>query len=502
MTAACACPRARRDVQTCQRDGTFGPCTCDPAAGEPAPLTVRSSQEVPPSDGTLTMGTRRILGRLTGRLAINVYWSPGQPALGSDDERALRDRLGDFGRAAPGNLDVRWLSTDSTTGRRLAEESGCPPRALPASAEPPGPATTETFRCITLSYLGSTQRIDSVSPGLDRFEYEFSSIVRTFLGPQLTIGFLSGHGEGTLGQTLPYLGRILQADHLNYATRAVDLNGGATEVPGDISGLMVVGPTRRIDDRELRRLDEYLMRGGSIAVFASGITVSGADVNPTATPADHRLNSWLNGYGVTLNSDIILDFQASDSIQEIEQGRARVPMFTYPALVARRDVDGPGIDSSHPSLFRLPGLILPFVSSLVIDRARVRENGADYAEVARTSERSVAQREHFNLDALDLLQHRRQIFGDAHTSWAVGVALEGQLHSAFVGEGTVHGLARATSERPARLLVMGSGKLFDIDQMRAIAPLQNGVPTNVTMLLNVFDWLSGDADLLASRSIR
>ena len=47
---------------------------------------------------------------------------------------------------------------------------------------------------------------------------------------------------------------------------------------------------------------------------------------------------------------------------------------------------------------------------------------------------------------------------------------------------------------------MASGKMFGIDQLREIAPLQGAMPTNVQMLFNVFDWLSQDNDLLAVRA--
>ncbi len=60
--------------------------------------------------------------------------------------------------------------------------------------------------------------------------------------------------------------------------------------------------------------------------------------------------------------------------------------------------------------------------------------------------------------------------------------------------------AHASQGNPARLLVVGSGKMFGIDQLRSIAPIQGGIPTNVQMLLNVFDWLSQDPDLLAVRA--
>ena len=450
---------------------------------------------------SLSQGTRRTLGRLTDNLTITIYWTPDQPAPANDDERLLREQLDEYVAASRGRLEVRWVRTDNDERKRQAEGASCTKRVLQTVNTASDQANlAEVFRCITFSYLRSTEQIAFVNPGVEGMEYQITSIVKKMIDPERAIGFLAGHDEGSPEQALPYLSRILQEAHLGYTTRTIDLHGGEEEIPADIKGLIIMGPARRIEERELRRINSYLMRGGSIAVFAGGTAITGSDTRPTAARAEHNLNGLLEGYGVTINPDIVLDFQASDSVQEIEQGRARIPMFTYPALAARRDVGGPGIDTAHPALFRLPGVILPFASSLTINNGRARENGTVFSEIGRTSERSVLQRERFELDAIELLQRRQQIFGNARASYVVGVALEGQLRSAFAANDTDHPPAHATREHPARLLVVGSGKVFHIDQLRAIAPLQNGMPTNVQMLLNVFDWLSQDPDLLAVRA--
>jgi ABC-type uncharacterized transport system involved in gliding motility auxiliary subunit len=450
---------------------------------------------------SLSQGTRRTLGRLTDNLTITIYWTPDQPAPANDDERLLREQLDEYVAASRGRLEVRWVRTDNDERKRQAEGASCTKRVLQTVNTASDQANlAEVFRCITFSYLRSTEQIAFVNPGVEGMEYQITSIVKKMIDPERAIGFLTGHDEGSPEQALPYLSRILQEAHLGYTTRTIDLHGGEEEIPADIKGLVIMGPARRIEERELRRINSYLMRGGSVAVFAGGTAITGSDTRPTAARAEHNLNGLLEGYGVTINPDVVLDFQASDSVQEIEQGRARIPMFTYPALAARRDVGGPGIDTAHPAVFRLPGVILPFVSSLTINNGRARENGTVFSEIGRTSERSVLQRERFELDAIELLQRRQQIFGNARASYVVGVALEGQLRSAFAGNDTDHPPAHATREHPARLLVVGSGKVFHIDQLRAIAPLQNGMPTNVQMLLNVFDWLSQDPDLLAVRA--
>ncbi|MBK8697480.1 MAG: Gldg family protein [Deltaproteobacteria bacterium] len=110
----------------------------------------------------------------------------------------------------------------------------------------------------------------------------------------------------------------------------MDLHGGEEEIPADNKGLIIMGPARRIEERELRRINSYLMRGGSVAIFAGGTNITGADTRPTAARAEHNLNALLEGYGVTINPDVILDYQASDSIQEIEQGPGAHPDVHLP----------------------------------------------------------------------------------------------------------------------------------------------------------------------------
>ncbi len=450
---------------------------------------------------SLSQGTKRTLGRLTDNLTITVYWTPDQPAPANDDERLLREQLDEYVAAARGRLVVRWVRTDNDERKRAAEGASCTKRMLQTVNTQSDQANlAEVYRCVTFSYLRSTEQIPFVNPGAEGMEYQITSIVKKMIDPERAIGFLTGHDEGSPEQALPYLSRIMQEAHLGYTTRTVDLHGGEDDIPTDIKGLVIMGPTRAIPERELRRINAYLMRGGSVAIFAGGVNVTGTDTRPTAARAEHGLNGLLEGYGVTLNPDVVLDFQGADAIEEIEQGRARIPMHAFPALLERREAGGPGIDTSHPAVFRLPGVILPFVSTLTINNGRARENGTVYTEIGRTSERSVLRRDNFELDALEILQNRRQLFGNARGSYVVAAALEGQLRSAFAGNDTDHPPAHATREHPARLLIVGTGKAFHIDQLRALAPVQNGMPTNVQMLLNVFDWLSQDPDLLAVRA--
>lgn len=464
---------------------------------------------------TLSRGTRHTLERLTDNVSITVYWSPDQPAPANDDERMLREQLAEYVAVGNDRVNVRWVRTDNDERRRQADSASCPKRPLQAVNMRDRQATfQEVYRCITFQYLRNSERIEFVNPGVEGMEYQITSIIKKMVDPERRIGFLTGHDESSPEQALPYLSRILQEAHLGYTTTQVDLHGGTDDVPNDIKGLVILNPTRAIPEPELRRINAYLMRGGSVAVFAGGVATTGNDTQPTAARAEHGLNALLDGYGVTVNPDVVLDFQGMDSIQEIEMGRVRIPMFAYPALIAQREENGPGINTAHPTVFRLPLVVMPFASSLTLNNTRATENGTSLTIVGRSSVRSITQRDRFELNAVELIERRGSVFASSNGPHTLAVALEGQLRSAFAndtsgnnagGDAGVSGAsaqvpAHASREHPARLLVASSGKLFGIEQLRTIAPIQGGIPTNVQMLLNVFDWLSQDPDLLAVRA--
>ncbi len=463
---------------------------------------------------TLSQGTTRVLGSLTDSLSVTVYWTPDQPAPANDDERLIREQMDQYVAYGNGRVEVRYVRTDNDDRNGEASRANCTKRALQVVDARAGDARMqEVYRCITFSYGTKTERMDFVPPGIEGLEYSVTSIIKKMRDPERTIGFLTGHDEVTPENGMPYLSRFITEEHLGYATRTVDLRAGAEDIPNDIKGLIIMQPQRAITEPELRRINGYLMRGGAVAIFAAGITQSGRDINPTIARAEHGLNTLLTPYGVTLNADLVLDAQASPSLQEIEGQRLQLPMPIYPMVGARRDDDGPGIDASHPAFFRLPYVNVPFVSTLTVDATKARESGARFSILGRTSPRSVVQSGTFEADLEQILPRARTMFANERTPSVVAVAWEGQLRTAFTGsapaaaDGGVAPAAsnppvpeRASTERPARLLLVSSGRLFHIEQLGAVARVQPGGPPNLRLIQNTFDWLSQDADLLAVRA--
>jgi ABC-type uncharacterized transport system involved in gliding motility auxiliary subunit len=478
---------------------------------------------------TLSDGTRRVVHGLHDQLTITVYWTSGQAPPWSDDERTLRDQLEEYRAAGGDRVVVRWVNPDNTDREHQADAAQCTKRALQTINEREQVASLQrAYRCIAFEYLGRRDKIAFLQAGVGGLEYDITSIIKKLTTPEgqreRTIGFLTGHGELTPDEGMQYLGQLMEQERVDYHTRAINLNNGDQDVPSDIKGLIIANPTRRIEERELRRLDAYLMHGGSIAVFAGGVNFPSFDpANANGSAAEHHLNDWLDGYGVHINTDVVFDRRSSDVIVPIEQTPVRLLLVTWPTVpgfpgepTANDLRTQGGLDPAFAATFRLPEVIVPYSSTLAINDATRRTAGGDLHPFAYTSPLSVLRTSDFNIELLSLLQEPEasRMFNNppTHGPYPVGVALTGRFRSAFAGHAPPPpaadaGVAPAApptvperAEHDARLMVVSDAGLFSLDSLRTMVRLTNGRPGSIVLLFNTFDWLSQDVDLLAVRA--
>lgn len=478
---------------------------------------------------TLSDGTKRIVGALRDQMTITVYFTANQPPPANDDERFLRDQLEEYRTVSHGRIRIQFVSPDNDERRRTADAAGCTKAPLQSVDQRQEQATIqEVYRCVAFEYLGRREKIEFLPPGVQGLEYELSSIIKQLSLPESererTIGFLGGHGELTPDEGLQYMPQFLEQSRLNYRTRTINLNGGAEDVPSDIKGLMIMNPNQAITERELRKLDAYLMRGGSIAIFAGGVNWPSTDPgNSTGTVADHHLNDWLGEYGVTLQNNVVLDPRSTDAVVQFGRQRGRVRLVSWPEIAsftgqptAENLQQQGGLDPAFPVTFRLPGFITTYPSEIKIDDAKRRTAGGTLNVFARSGPLSILRTD-LNFDIRVIMQQGQTLFGAnaAHGPYAVGVGLQGPFRSAYAGRAeTPSGDAGAPAapvtgnaavpERStdrARIMVISSGNMFSLDTLRTMLSMSGGQPpANLMMLSNTFDWLSQDMDLLAVRA--
>jgi ABC-2 type transport system permease protein len=313
-----------------------------------------------------------------------------------------------------------------------------------------------------------------------------------------------------------------------YTVRDVDLSTG--QVPADIDLLLVVGP-RDLSETELFAIDQYLMRGGSVAVALNKYQVGLDNFSGTLylVPNTTGLEGWLDKYGIQLSDSFVLDTQNQPlpvattrqvggfQVQEIQA-------IDYPYAV---DVRPGGMDSDNPIAANLPAVTMNWVSPIELDPDLSSE--FESSILLRSSSESWLRSNTDIQPIFDLPDLGFAVEGEQQ-SYPLAVSLQGSFESFFKDkpspfesaaaagdasadaqpgtEAAVPGAATppppagiiTTSPESSRLVVIGSAMFAEDFVLNLSSSLtQDRYLSNLQFLQNVVDWSVEDLDLLEIR---
>jgi len=156
------------------------------------------------------------------------------------------------------------------------------------------------------------------------------------------IAYLSSHGAPMLSSSLPPQMQMMQQNipslkafseliGESYEVKNVDLKNA--EIPSGVNTLIVAGPTEEFNDWELYQIDQFLMNGGSLALFLDTFKevqqnnnpYGGGYNQPAYLPVNTGLDKLLNHYGVSVKRSYIMD----EECYEDQGDMNRAPMKYY-----------------------------------------------------------------------------------------------------------------------------------------------------------------------------
>ncbi len=488
---------------------------------------------------TLSKGSGNLLRSMKQQLTIDAYVSKGLPKLDAF-VRELRDLLQEYKNAGAGKFDYTLVEPKDEETRKKAKDAGLIEQPFgEASDTDEKAAVTQGFMGLVFKYGEQQDVIKFLPPDrTDGLEFWITNKVREIRdkGDDIhhKIGVLTGHDElkpSDNNLTPSNAGKfsmqsIITQNFPFYTFVDVDLKNGDTEIADDLDGLLITQPAKDISEKELRRIDQFVMKGKSLAVFASAVNVKASDATMTASLTAHGLEKLLDGYGVTLVKDAVIDIgRHAGLVVPTMSGITRVDI---PQVLDLQDDprfsgDQALIDTAFAGLFRVQDLAVPFASSLTLSPDK--QPGAKLKVVARSSPASV----HLQGDSVDLRvrpqlkQWAGLLKGLQQAQFAVGADVEGTLKTAFPA-GDKQGVdAPAESAKPARVFVLASSQFLanplaragngpDMGQYGAMMPNLGGdeqllmlatpyaqqyVTGSILVFKNTLDWLTGDTDLLA-----
>jgi hypothetical protein len=493
---------------------------------------------------TLSQGSGRLLKSMKQTLTIDAYITRGLPKLDAF-VRDLRDLLQEYKNAGGSKFEYNLIEVkDDEKKKDEAEKAGLKPLLLNESESDEKLGIAQGYMGLVFKYGVEKDVIPVLSPDNNQgLEFWITNKIRELRdkgdGIKHKVGILTGHDEMKLSEAnlvpsqagKPSMQEVISRNFPFYTFVDVDMKGGDTAIDDSLDGLLIMQPGKDIPEKELRRIDEFVMKGKSLAVFASAVNLKEHDATMNATLATRNLDKLLDGYGIELRKDVVLDFGRSFRVSMFTQGG--VGSVRFPQLLEvvddsrfSGDADKMLLDTSFPAFFRMEQVIFPFCSSLLLHKDK-QPGATDISIVARSTPHSIRKTD----DTVDLGLQSWRPKGEWQ-QFNVAARVEGKLKSAFAGAGDnmgVTGPGEVPEGKAARVFVLSSAQFTanpfaragngeDNPQMRQFgmqgtpgdeklmqiagpyADLQRGaVPLLYAIMAtkNTLDWLTGDTDLLA-----
>jgi ABC-type uncharacterized transport system involved in gliding motility auxiliary subunit len=485
---------------------------------------------------TLSQGSGRLLRSMKQELIVDAYVTKGLPKL-DGFVRDLRDLLQEYKNSGAGKFDYTLIEAKDEDTKKKAKDAGLVEQPFgEASDTEEKAAVTQGFMGLVLRYGEQEDVIKFLSPDhTDGLEFWITNKIREIRdkGDDIhhKIGVLTGHDEIKLTENdlaPSNMGKfnmqgIITQNFPFYTFQDVDLKNGDTEISDELDGLIITQPGKDLSERELRRIDQFVMKGKALAVFASAVNIKANDATMTATLNQHGLDKLLEGYGVGMNKDVVLDIlrRARVVVPTVSGAAgADLPQILEPQDDPRFTKDQQLIDTHFAALFRVDDVAVPFASSLTIKPEK--QPKAKVSVVMRSTPFAM----HMTGESADLKPFQKwapKIKGLQQQQFAIAADVEGPFKTAFP-EGEKMGVETpAESAKPARVFVLSSSQFLanplaragtgpDMGQYGMMMPNLGGdeqllmlagpyaqqyITDSILVFKNTLDWLTGDTDLLA-----
>jgi ABC-type uncharacterized transport system involved in gliding motility auxiliary subunit len=486
---------------------------------------------------TLSVGSGRLLATLKNPIHVDAYVRTGLPHLDAY-VADLTDLLKEYETAGKGKFKFTLIEPTTDALREQAKEAGLQqqPFVDPSQTNEDQASIAQGYMGLVFKYGSEKAVIPVLSPQQNEgLEFWITNKIREIRDKaddiKHRIGVITEKDEYKLSdqnlipkqgrQGSPSMQSIIEQAFPFYKIEEVKLSEGEAIDKGFI-GLIITQPRKDYSDKELRRIDEFLMLGNkALAVYASAVTLKPQDPSMSAELSTHNLDKLLGGYGIQMNKDAVFDYGAQFRIGVMTQGGMAVinhPGIAHVVNDPRFDDDEKPLDTAFPAFFRMEEVVFPFPSSLKITPDKQPKDVKVFA-VARTTPQTGLEK----TDTVDMKLREQWRPKPPQEQRVIAAVAQGKLKSAFSGspDDSIKPPDRAPAD--SRVLVISSshflgnpfayagngpelggqfqmfGNVGGDETLQAIAqPYTKHLTATIISFKNTLDWMAGDSDLLAA----
>jgi ABC-type uncharacterized transport system involved in gliding motility auxiliary subunit len=489
---------------------------------------------------TLSQGSARLVESLKAPIQVDAYITKGSAQLDTF-VRDLVDLMKEYERGGKGKFKFTLIEAKSEEQREAAKEAGLQEMAFAeASATGEDQASiAQGFMGLVLKYGSEKGVIPQLHPSrAEGLEFWITNKIREVRDKaddiNHKIGVVTGKDELKLSdQNLvpkqgkggsPSIQTILEQAFPFYKMEEVTI-AEDKEIDKDFVGLIITQPRKDYTEKELRRVDEFLMRGGkSLVVLASAVTLKPQDATMSASLELHGLDKLLLGYGIDMKKNAVLDFGAQFRLPIVTQTGAvssiRHPGIAHVVNDPRFSESEKPLDAGFAAFFRMDELAFPFPSSLELLPDKQPKDGVKVYAVARTTTNATVLTD----ATIDMKLKPDWKPKPPYKQHIIAAVAEGKLKSSFAGAPAEGIKPNERAPQDSRVLVISSsqfvtnpfaysgngpdlggqfamfGAVGGDQQLQMIAQpyAQRYLTATILSVKNTLDWMSGDTDLLAT----
>ncbi len=209
------------------------------------------------------------------------------------------------------------------------------------------------------------------------------------------IGYLSSNGTLSISPQLPSQYRMLQPNQgsltkfnsllsKNYTIKQIDLK--SEDITDSIDTLIIAGAKENFSDWELFQIDQFLMKGKSLAIFMDAFQeiqqkqkqMYGLN-QPVYLPLNTGLERLLDHYGVKVKKSYLMD---ESCYINRDRNSGEMPIYFAPIIKDKN------INHDLSFMENIKELIILKTSPLEINKEKIKENGLKSHELLSSSDKS------------------------------------------------------------------------------------------------------------------
>ncbi|MBW1897608.1 MAG: Gldg family protein [Deltaproteobacteria bacterium] len=374
---------------------------------------------------------------------------------------------------------------------------------------------------------------------MESLEEVLNENIETLIDINENIGFLSDHGALSLFGSPPVnpmmgsqddgLSNFNSLVSRNYSFKNISL--ADEKIPESLKCMIIAGPTEPFTDYELYQIDQYLMRGKSLAIIMDRFKEVMPQRRQTFSfnqgsayvPIDTGLEKLLNHYGVRAKKSYVMDENCYKQTNAPQFGGGETPIYFAPIIQQEN------INPKPTFMKNIKGLITLKISPLELLEDRIKAGNIKATNLFSSSDKSWEMKGRISLNPRFIRPPKSD---DEKESMPLSFLLEGEFQSYFDGkpipvkktesddadedEKDIETIGPKTPEeekpeidlskvegqggfiaksKPAKIFMLASSDMLKNNILDS-----EGKGPNTTFILNVIDYLNNREDTALMRS--